>query len=530
MNAMRRPDSTGLSQSMHQVFEEAYGLGRAWVNVEKFSPDRVSLALITHEQARSASALPLFTVDKYLYVAVADSENLESLDFIRRLTGLEVEPVLADNNALARAIETCYRSDGEASRTLDRLASQANSVANATVRQAAAVKTQADQDNEAPVAALLNHIVSQAIHHRASDIHLESLWGECNLRYRIDGVLHDFAAPPADLFPALVSRIKVLSQLDIAEKRRPQDGRYTHEEPNRSRCDLRVSVLPYAEGEGVVLRLLGSSGGVPDLAKLGFEPAMLDRYTRLCKRPHGIMLVTGPTGAGKSTTLYSTLQSTVTRTRKCVTLEDPIEMRLPGICQIPVRADLGFGFAEGLRALLRHDPDVMLVGEIRDQESAEIAIRAALTGHLLFATLHTNSAPLAVTRLLDMGIPDYKVMSSLNGVLAQRLLRRLCVCKVPVRVPAERMSALGLPAVTVQTFGPGSCEQCRGIGYRGRLPVYELLEITDEMRRLNSHKLTADGLTNLARDQGFKTLHDSAYEALIAGRTSLEEVAQLSTQ
>lgn len=490
----------------------------AWVEVADFEPEAAALALLTHEHARKYAVLPLFVLEETLYLACGDPLNLDQQDYLRRFLGREIEPVRAEAAALAESLERCYRTDEQAGRTLDQLASRVARV------------TPASQEGAAPVASLLHHIVSQGIHARASDIHLETLLGQCRLRYRIDGRLHEVSGPAPEVFPALISRIKVMANLDITERRRPQDGRYTVESQHGA-YDLRVSIIPYADGEGVVLRLLSREKGVPALAELGFDGRTLARYQSLCARPHGIVLVTGPTGAGKSTTLYATLRDLATTERKVATLEDPVESRLPGVCQIPVRGDIGFGFAEGLRSLLRHDPDVVLVGEIRDRESAEIAIRAALTGHLLFSTLHTNDACQTVTRLVDMGIPAYKVLNSLIGVLAQRLVRRLCPqCRSATSFSAQHMQALGFPARGVEAYLAGGCEMCRGIGYHGRLPCYELLEVSDEMRRLKEDELTQLRLLRLAQQNGFQPFAECAYHLFRAGMTSLEEVAALSAQ
>ncbi|MBN9414829.1 hypothetical protein ABS71_19425 [bacterium SCN 62-11] len=489
-----------------------------WVDLLDFTPEGAALSLLSHEQARKYGVLPLFLLQETLYLAVADVYDLEQQDYLRRLLAREIEPVQAEAGPLAQRLESCYRSEEHSGRTLDQLAAQVAQVLPGS------------GEGAAPVASLLQHIVTQGIHYRASDVHLESLLDQCRLRYRIDGRLHEVSSPPPEIFPALISRIKVMANLDITERRRPQDGRYTMES-DQGAYDLRVSIIPYADGEGVVLRLLSRDRGVPSLSDLGFDARTLRRYQELCSKSHGILLVTGPTGAGKSTTLYATLRGVATSDRKVATLEDPVECRLPGVCQIPVRGDLGFGFAEGLRSLLRHDPDVVLVGEIRDRESAEIAIRAALTGHLLFSTLHTNDACQTVTRLVDMGIAAYKVLTSLTGVLAQRLVRRLCGhCREATSFSAQHMQALGFPARAVEAYQPRGCELCRGIGYHGRIPCYELLEISDEMRRLKEEELTQSRLLRLALQNGFQPFAECAYQLFRSGLTSLEEVASLSAQ
>lgn len=500
---------------MATLTETAQKHHMGFVYLERYRAEKEAVGLLPYEVANKLRVLPLFCDEGRLALAVANPQDLCAQDYVARLTGLEVEPVLAEELALSQALIHYYVAEGYSGLAWGRRASLA-------MHRGVATEAEADPTDggEAPVARLFENLVAQAIQLRASDLHLEVSQGQPRLRYRIDGVLNDFEAPPAQVYPALISRIKILSNLDISEKRRPQDGRIT-----LNGRELRVSIIPYIDGEGAVVRVLGSGSKVLSLAEVGFAEEMLERYRLLVRRSHGLLLVTGPTGAGKTTTLYASLSEICSPKRKLVTLEDPVEYRLPGVCQIPVRPEVDFSFADGLRAVLRHDPDVLMIGEIRDLESAEIAIRASLTGHLIFATLHTNTAAQALTRLIDIGVAPYKVMTSLVWVLAQRLVRRLCpACKRAGHLEAERARSLGLPGPGCE---PAGCDECGGLGYRGRLPVYEFLEITEAMRGLPADEQLAQRILELARQDGFVSTRERAVTAFSEGLTSLEEIEGL---
>ena len=362
----------------------------------------------------------------------------------------------------------------------------------------------------------------------ASDIHLEPEGDKVFLRYRVDGVCHDYPPPPANLYAALVSRIKINANMDIAERRLPQDGRMSLTLDQKT-YDMRVSVMPAVGGEAVVIRILNPQMDL-ELGNMGFDSRTLSRYERVLRKPHGIVLVTGPTGSGKSTTLYATLRKIHTREKKTITLEDPVENRMSGIVQIAVRPNIGYTFAAGLKAILRHDPDVVMLGEIRDAESAEVAFRAALTGHLLFSTLHTNSAPEALTRLIDMGMQPYQVAAALNGVLAQRLIRKLCPkCRQPVKLGPEHLKSLGISSLPpkVAIYGAKGCNECQNIGYKGRVAVYEFFELTPQMKALPPEQFRADVLKQMAVKDGFTTLKQAAVGKLLSGLTSYGEVVSL---
>ncbi len=480
--------------------------------LEKFHPQPEAVALVSEELARKFGVMPLFIDAGSLYLAVANPDDISSQDYLQTLTGLTIEPLATTRSDLEAALNRLFLTQEHSARAM-----QAQAVEEVRGDSGPAVVV---EDSKAPAIQLVNYILGQAINMGASDIHLEPFPNRVMLRYRVDGVLHEFPAPPLHLARALVSRFKILSALDVAERRLPQDGRaqFTH---NNAPYDLRVSIIPNLHGEGVVVRILDTHGGGKLLSDLGFEDAMRARYETLIQKPHGILLVTGPTGAGKSTTLYATLKQILTPKKKIITLEDPVEYFLEGVTQIPVHPSIGFTFATALRSVLRHDPDIVMLGEIRDPESAEIAVRASMTGHLVFSTLHTNDAPSAVARLLDMGIPGYLVMSSLTGVVAQRLLRRLCPkCKELRPISFEGMT---------QAYHPVGCVACNNLGYRGRVAVYELLEITPAVRALYAGATPASALVReAAREAGFRTLREDALEKMRAGVVSMEDVVALT--
>jgi type II secretory ATPase GspE/PulE/Tfp pilus assembly ATPase PilB-like protein len=385
--------------------------------------------------------------------------------------------------------------------------------------------------NEPSVINLVNVIISTALRERASDIHLVPFEQTLQLRYRIDGLLQEKPPPPKQLHAALVSRIKIMADMNIAERYMPQDG---HIQINHRgvRVDIRVGTLPTIYGEGMVLRLLEKTAKLLTVEELGLDPERSALLSSLVEKPHGLFLTTGPTGSGKTTTLYAILQRIYTPEKKIVTIEDPVEYELPGVAQIPVRPSRNFSFANGLRSILRQDPDVVMVGEIRDSETAEIAIRAALTGHQVFSTLHTNDSTGAVTRLLDMGVEAYLISSSLEGVLAQRLVRRICSqCRVESPVsPAlhDRMETLGARKIEGMFYRGAGCEECRGTGYRGRIGIFELLPIDTELREMILQKRSSAKL-KAAAQRTMITMHQDALQKAAAGITSIEEILRVSS-
>ncbi len=506
---------------MTELRERARELKMVFMDLDTYQPDRGVLEVVPFPLARRFKVFPLFRVDRRLALGVTTSD-LRTEDYISRLTGLSVEPVLVEESALEKAHQRYYLRAGQAGKELGHQALLANERLKETISD----NSPELESETAPVARLVNHLLCQALPLRASDLHLEANPSSTRLRYRIDGVLHEFPAPPLEIYSAVVSRIKIMANLDIAEKRRPQDGRISVN-LDGEKVDLRISVMPQLDGEGVVIRFLRSDRQVQSMSELGFPSQMLDEFRHCASKSHGMILVTGPTGAGKTTTLYATLAHINSPKLKIITLEDPVEYRLDGVCQTPVRSEINFTFARALRAVLRHDPDVLMVGEIRDRETAEIAARAALTGHLLLSSLHTNSAAGAITRLTDIGLPPYLILSSLLCVVNQRLVRRLCEeCKVTESLPRAASLALGFPDSQddLSVSAAKGCESCIELGYRGRLPISEMVVINDAMRALPESRLTAQAVKEIAMEHGFESLSQCALNALKAGLTSVEEV------
>jgi general secretion pathway protein E len=386
---------------------------------------------------------------------------------------------------------------------------------------------------EAPVVRLVNLLIENAVASDASDIHVEPFEDSLRIRYRIDGILYDVESPPRRLQSAVTSRIKIMAEMNIAERRLPQDGRIRIAIHSR-RLDIRVSTVPTVHGESIVMRLLDRSNIFLTLENLGFAPETQVGFERLISRPHGMLLVTGPTGSGKTTTLYGALDKINSPEKKIITIEDPVEYQLKGVNQIPVKSKIGLSFANGLRHIVRQDPDVIMVGEIRDLETAEIAIHAALTGHLVFSTLHTNDAPGAITRLQDMGVEGYLVASVLEGVLAQRLIRRICAnCKAETQVDAKDLRALSIAEALqkgARLYRGAGCDQCRGTGYRGRTGIYELLPISEEIRSMIIRKAPTGEIRRRATELGMVSLREDGWTKAKRGTTTVEEILRVTQE
>jgi len=508
------------------ITAKARYFGVPFVLPERYEHSEEAFSLITEEQMRRHTLLPLFCLDERLYVATANPLDLDTFEYLSKRVNLSVEPVVALASEIERQLNRIFLSHARISQAIDLISLQAGMEI-----QPEEEEQEEEGASEAPAVMMVERILAQGIHLGASDIHLEPYEKRVALRYRVDGILRDYPPPPLGMYLALVSRIKISANLNIAERRLPQDGRtqvYLDGKP----YDMRISIMPGIYGEAIVIRILSSAAVSTDLATLGFQADILEVWNRIIAKPHGIVLVTGPTGSGKSTTLYSTLRAIATPERKIITLEDPVEYKMDGILQIPVNADIGYTFGVGLRSILRHDPDVVLLGEIRDYESAEIAIRASLTGHALLSTLHTNSAPQALTRLVDMGVQPYQVLASLNGVLAQRLVRRLCPkCKVVEEVSPERREAIGIDLqATLYGPRPGGCAACNDIGYRGRMGIHEVLQISREIRQMDPRTFTLGMLIDMATEQGYRPLRYSAIRRLESGDTSLDEVLSVTAE
>jgi type IV pilus assembly protein PilB len=499
--------------------------GMMFVDLDEYQVDRFAVNVVPGALCRRYTVLPIGFDGPNLLLATADPGNVMAVDDVRTVSGRQVTPVVATHENLARAIDRFCRADGE----MEDL-SQAFEEAEAPPEQDLS-KLGEIGDEDAPIVRFVNLLVTQAITDRASDIHIEPNERDLLVRYRIDGVLKEIQHAPKNITGGVISRVKIMSDIDIAEKRKPQDGRMSVQHNGR-KIDLRVATLPTVWGEKIVMRILDNSTASLDLRDLSFLEHNYQRYRESYEKPYGMILVTGPTGSGKSTTLYATLNAVVKPEINVITVEDPVEYRLPGINQVQVNAKAGLTFAAALRSILRSDPDVVLLGEIRDHETAQIATEAALTGHLVLSTLHTNDAPSAVTRLTEMGIEPFLVGSALDCVVAQRLARRLCSkCKVAYRPSPEEMMAARFPWVPgepiPEIFRPGGCVACSKTGYRGRLALHEVMVVTEEIERhAVSHSSSAD-IAATAVKQGMITLRDDGWHKVALGDTTIEEILRV---
>jgi len=514
-------------------------------SVERVDPE--VLAKVPENLARQHLMFPVEVKEGALTIAVADPLNVLVLDDLKMMTGLDVRAVLASEGDILEAIEKHY-SRQSAEGALDEIvkatgstAADAKGVEHVTQEQEAAasgegILTLERSGEDAPVIQIVNLIISSAIKAKASDIHIEPFPKEVKIRFRIDGVMHEQPAPPKRFQNALISRLKIMSNLDIAEKRIPQDGRIKLKIGEKEYA-LRVSTVPVVHGEKIVMRVLDSSGLQVNVQKLGFEPEAMAIFNRALKAPYGINLITGPTGSGKSTTLYSALSSLNEPGVNIMTVEDPVEYQLLGINQVHVNAEIGLTFPSALRAFLRQDPDIIMVGEIRDLETISIAINAALTGHLVFSTLHTNDAPGAITRMGMMGIEPFLMSSSLLMVVAQRLVRSICPkCKEHYEVDFDWLLKLGISKNMVQQAEGGKavlargvgCDNCAGTGYRGRAGLYEVLDVTDPIRAMILERASIASIKEQARKQGMLTLRMCAVRKLLSGATTVEEMIRVT--
>lgn len=500
--------------------------GLPLVTIGERDLDPAVIALIPTELAFRHQALPLSATTTTLRVAVADPFNLTAADDIRLVTGRDVELVCADPHEVRRFVEEHY--------TRRMIADTADDDVQVLDEDDVEIGDLETMAREATVVKLVNLILRQAVQERASDVHVEPFEKGMHVRYRIDGILHEVPAPPKRLQAAIISRLKIMANLDIAERRKPQDGRIKTRIAGRE-IDIRVSSVPTLYGESVVLRLLDRSAMNYGLAEIGMLPGILARIEQLISLPHGMILATGPTGSGKTTTLYASLRAAYSSEKKILTIEDPIEYQLHGVNQIQVHPQIGLTFATGLRHILRQDPDLIMVGEIRDSETAEIAVHSALTGHLVFSTLHTNDAPSAVTRLLEMEIEAYLVASSVEAVVAQRLVRTICPhCKEPRRdmeTLLAKLSGSEFPISSGDVLYAGrGCEQCKYSGYRGRTGIYELLVMDNAIRPLIMEHAPSSAIRAVATQQGMRTLREDGWQKVALGITTVEEVLRVTRQ
>jgi len=503
---------------------ERHGTERRLESLAKLNVSPEALRALPSDFVRSHRILPFEISNGTIHIATADPGNQRVIDDIRLLSGLEVQESVASASEILEKIAECYQVTVE--KMVENLRPEHGP--NGEGKNLHDIEVMA---NEPTVINLVNLIISTALRERASDIHLVPFEETLQLRYRIDGLLQEKPPPPKQLHAALVSRIKIMADMNIAERFMPQDG-HIQIHHRGTRVDIRVGTMPTIYGESLVLRLLEKGAKLLTPQELGLDPERSALLARLVEKPHGLFLTTGPTGSGKTTTLYSILQGIYTPELKILTIEDPVEYELPGVAQIPVRPTRNFTFANGLRSILRQDPDVVMVGEIRDSETAEIAIRAALTGHQVFSTLHTNDSTGAVTRLLDMGVEAFLISSSLEGVLAQRLVRRICPhCRVESLVPAavrDKLEALGARRIEGVFYRGNGCEECRGTGYRGRIGIFELLPISPELRDLILQKRSNAELKTTAQ-KTMVTMHQDALQKAAEGITSLEEILRVSS-
>ncbi len=495
-------------------------LGLEFVDLAEYPVDRAAIGLIPEPVARRYRALPVGWAEGRLVVAMADPTNVFALDDIRALTKAEVQAVVVTKDQLLEALDRFYRLEGEAGEVAQIAADEL------TVADAAAQVREVVED--APIVRFVNLLITQAVTDRASDIHVEPAEADLRIRFRVDGVLHEVMRSPRSIQAGVISRLKIMADINIAERRIPQDGRMSLTVGGKT-IDLRVATLPTVHGEKVVMRILDKSQARLDLADLGFRPEALRRYEACYRKPYGTILVTGPTGSGKSTTLYATLNVLNEAHRNIITVEDPVEYRLPGANQVQVNPRAGLTFAAALRSILRADPDIILVGEIRDRETAVIAVEAALTGHLVLSTLHTNDAASTPMRLVEMGVEPFLVTSALDCVVAQRLARRLCDrCKEPYQPsPAELVEA-DWPAAELgerpQLYRPVGCPACSRTGYRGRLAIQEVMVLSEEIERMIIERYSSDDIKKTAVGQGMAPLREDGQRKVAQGVTTLEEV------
>jgi type IV pilus assembly protein PilB len=510
----------------------AFQLGMPYIDVSDIDIPEEVISQITAQMAMTYRVLPVDYDESSnsLKIAVDTADNFRATDDLRTLLGFSVSAMITDHDSLEKSLGRYYSADTESINDL--LGELADDELLAEFKDRGESIDVADLRGIAesnPVKKLLNLVLLQAIRDKASDIHFEPFEKEFKMRYRIDGVLYEMIPPPRHIAVAISSRIKVMANLDIAERRLPQDGRIPLVVQGRP-VDLRVSVLPTLFGESVVLRVLDRMQVQLDLERLGLQPDEIEIFRQLIHKPNGIVIVTGPTGSGKTTTLYSALQELNTIDRKLITTEDPVEYDIDGIIQVQIRADIGLTFARCLRSILRQDPDIVLVGEIRDLETAEIAVQASLTGHLVFTTLHTNDAPSAVARLLDLGLEPFLVTATMEGIVGQRLVRKICEnCKEPFQPTEEMLMELELtPEITAgkEFFYGKGCDYCNNTGYRGRMGIYEIMKLDDEIREDIMNHASTNVLRDKAVRKGMRTLRDSGILGIYDGQTTIEEVVK----
>ncbi|MGB6363886.1 MAG: type IV-A pilus assembly ATPase PilB [Thermoanaerobaculia bacterium] len=519
-------------EELVEFLSQRYGVPA--INLNEVEVDEGIIKVIPPDVARKYTIIPVSKAGAKLTIAMVDPTNVFAMDDIKFMTGYNVEPVVASDSSLRKAIDNYYGSTHsiELKKVMEDLADPDEADLEVLDdEEELDLENIQQQSEEAPVVRLVNIILTDAIKRSASDIHIEPYEKEYRVRYRIDGILYEVMRPPLKLREAITSRIKIMARLDIAEKRLPQDGRIKIKTRFAGRVkdlDYRVSVLPTIFGEKVVLRLLDKDNLMLDMTKLGFEVESLRHFEQAIFRPYGMVLVTGPTGSGKTQTLYSAISRINSPETNIMTAEDPVEFNLVGINQVQMKEQIGLNFAASLRSFLRQDPDIILVGEVRDFETAEVAIKAALTGHLVLSTLHTNDAPSSINRLMNMGIEPFLVASSVHLIVAQRLVRRICNnCKEPLEIPPQALENIGFDKAeigTLRLFKGKGCERCTGTGYRGRLGLFEVMPIDEGMRELILSGASASELRVKAEEDGMISLRLSGLQKIRDGATTIEEV------
>lgn len=503
---------------------------------ESFDLDAVDVTLsddYNYAVAMRELVMPFEERDGFVLTAIADPLNIDGLDLIRVMTEMEPVPVLAPRDVIKKLIAGIFDKRGDLANMAENLDNQKTVGEEEEAEKIEDILNRAASDDEGPIIQLMNMVFQQAMRERASDIHIEAAEDRVAFRFRVDGVLKEITSAPKRFHSAIVVRVKIMSNLNIAEKRIPQDGRIRFKFAGRD-IDVRVATAPAVYGERITMRILDQQAILLDLKDLGFNERHYRVITHAITQPHGIILVTGPTGSGKSTTLYACLNRINTPEKNILTVEDPVEYQLPGISQMAVNSKIGLTFASGLRSYLRHDPDVIMVGEIRDQETADIAIQAALTGHLVFSTLHTNDAAGAFTRLIDMGVEPFLVSSSLELAMAQRLVRRLCpMCKLPYEPSREELEEIGITRDQIERIGgvlykPCGCRECNNSGYKGRTAIYEMMVINDAIRRYVMQRADAATIKREAEANGMTSLRADGIEKVLAGMTSIPEILRVT--
>ena len=512
----------GLATEAQVVAAVANSAGFEFVELTDYALDGSALAKLAGDRAKRHNVLPLGWRDGKLLVATSEPTNVVLQDDLRSITGVDIKIVVATKKDLIEKIKTVYRADGE----LDTLTSSID-----VDEEPTDLAGMTEVTEEAPIVKFVNLLITQAIQDRASDIHIEPTEHDLRVRYRIDGVLHETMRSPKNIQNGVISRLKIMADINIAERRIPQDGRLSVNQ-GKMKIDLRVATLPTVWGEKVVMRILDNSTAMLDLIDLGFSPSNYTRYQESYVKPYGMLLVTGPTGSGKSTTLYATLNIVSTPDKNVITVEDPVEYRLPGINQVQTNNKAGLTFASALRSILRSDPDVVLIGEIRDHETAQIAIEASLTGHLVLSTLHTNDAPSAITRLIEMGIEPFLVASAIDCVLAQRLCRKLCKkCKESYTPTEQELVGAKFPwdpaTPLPMLYKPAGCTACSKTGYKGRMALHEVMTVDEDIERLAVGRSSSDEMARIAQSKGMITLRNDGMEKVRQGLTSIEEILRV---